>query len=137
MRMIKAIDVHVHPGTKEDIVDGGGKYLEAALNYFGKGVKTITEEELAEKYRSLNIMGVLVAWDAETNTGLPPLSNDYVAGIVGKYPDTFIGFASVDPWKGKAAIRELERAVRELGLRGAKFQQAALAFYPNDRRFYP
>ena len=44
--MIKAIDVHVHPGTKEDLIDSGGKYLAAALNYFGKGVKTINGVDL-------------------------------------------------------------------------------------------
>ncbi|MEW6202192.1 MAG: amidohydrolase family protein [bacterium] len=135
--MIKAIDVHVHPGTKEDLIDSGGKYLAAAMSYFGKEVKTITVEELAEKYRSQDIFGVLVAWDAETNTGLPPVTNDYIASIVKKYPDTFIGFASVDPWKGKVAIQELERAAKELGLRGAKFQQAAQGFFPNDKQFYP
>jgi hypothetical protein len=43
----------------------------------------------------------------------------------------------IDPWKGKAAIKELERCVKELGLIGLKFQQALQAFYPNDRRFYP
>jgi len=32
----------------------------------------------------------------------------------------------VDPWKGKAAVREIERAVKELGLIGAKFQAAAI-----------
>jgi predicted TIM-barrel fold metal-dependent hydrolase len=83
------------------------------------------------------MQAVLVAWDAETATGLPRLSNDYIAGLVSKYPDTFLGFASVDPWKGKVAVKELERAVRELGLKGVKFQQGAQAFYPDDRRFYP
>ena len=28
------IDVHVHPPTKEYLVDAGGKYLEAAFKYF-------------------------------------------------------------------------------------------------------
>ncbi len=134
---MKAIDVHVHPGTKEDIIDAGGKYIADALRYFGKSPEPITIEALAERYRSLDIFGVLLAWDAETNTGLPPLTNDYVAGIVRRYPDTFMGFAGVDPWKGKAAVVELERAVTDLGLRGVKFQQAAQGFRPSDRRFYP
>ena len=134
---MKAIDVHVHPGTKEDIIDAGGKYLEDALKYFGKKPEPITIEELAQQYQSLDIFGVLLAWDAQTNTGLPPLSNDYIANIVSKYPKTFMGFASVDPWKGKAAVEELARAVKDLGLRGVKFQQAAQGFTPNDRRFYP
>jgi len=109
---MKAIDVHVHPGTKEDIIDAGGRYIEAAFAYFGQKPVPITIEELAKKYRELDIFGVLLAWDAGTNTGLPALSNDYVADIVKRYPDTFIGFASVDPWKGKEAINELDRAIK-------------------------
>src|SRR5207245_6294511 len=49
----------------------------------------------------------------------------------------FVGFASVDPHKGDRAIAEMERAVRDLGLSGAKFHPGVQAFYPNDRRFYP
>jgi uncharacterized protein len=133
---MRAIDTHVHPGTKEDVIDNGGKYIEAAMRYFGMKLQVLTEEQLAERYQSLDIMGILLAWDAETNTGLKRLSNEYIAGLVQKYPKTFIGFAGVDPWKGKVAIREVEFAIRHLGLRGVKFHQDAQAFFPNDRRFY-
>lgn len=134
---MKAIDTHVHPGTKEDVIDSGGKYIEHAMSYFGIKTEILTEEALAERYRSLDLMGILLAWDAETNTGLKRVSNEYIANLVKKYSKTFIGFASVDPWKGKVAIREVEIAIKDLGLRGVKFQQAAQAFYPNDKRFYP
>ncbi|MHB1419927.1 MAG: amidohydrolase family protein [Bacillota bacterium] len=134
--MGKIIDMHVHPNT-EEYWRSGGKYLERAASYFGLKVKVQTIEEMAEEFRALNIMGVLLAWDAETNTGLPPVSNDYIANAVQRFPDTFIGFASVDPWKGQRALAELDRAINELHLRGVKFHQSAQAFYPNDRRFYP
>jgi predicted TIM-barrel fold metal-dependent hydrolase len=133
---MKAIDTHVHPGMKRDVVDCGGKYIEHAFRFFGKKLEVLTEEGLAERYQSLDVMGVLLAWDSETNTGTPRVANEYVAGLVKKYPQTFIGFAGVDPWKGKVAIQEVEAATRDLGLRGVKFQQAAQAFYPSDRRFY-
>jgi predicted TIM-barrel fold metal-dependent hydrolase len=60
-----------------------------------------------------------------------------VADAVRKFPDVFIGFGSVDPWKGKLAIAELDRAVTALGLRGLKLHPIVQAFWPNDRRFYP
>jgi predicted TIM-barrel fold metal-dependent hydrolase len=49
----------------------------------------------------------------------------------------FIGFASVDPWKGRRAIDEIERAITDLGMSGAKFHPGVQAFYPSDTRFYP
>jgi predicted TIM-barrel fold metal-dependent hydrolase len=35
------------------------------------------------------------------------------------------------------ALQELERSVRELGLRGLKLHPTTQAFFPNDPRFYP
>ena len=134
---MRAIDMHVHPGTKEYLVDAGGKYLSDALEYFHRRDAVVSVDEMAGYYRRVGMMGVLLAWDAETRTGLPPVTNDYVAGIVEKFPDVFIGFASVDPRKGAPAVRELERAVKDLKLRGLKLHPIAQAFYPNDRRFYP
>ena len=32
---MKAIDTHVHPGTKVDVIDCGGKYIEDAFRFFG------------------------------------------------------------------------------------------------------
>jgi hypothetical protein len=133
---MKAIDVHVHFSTAEGRRKSGF-YADALETYFKTKLEVLTEEEMAGLYRSLGIMGVLLPTDDETVSGIRPISHEYVAEMVRRYPDTFVGFAGVDPWKGKAAIAELERAVKELGLRGAKFQQAAQAFFPNDPRFYP
>lgn len=134
---MRAIDMHVHPGTKEYLIESGGKYIADAMNYFHKHDIVVSMEEMAAYYRGLDMKAVLLAWDAETNTGRPPVTNDYVAEAVTKYPDVFIGFASVDPWKGTKAVSELERAVKTLGLRGLKCHPIAQGFYPNDRQFYP
>ena len=49
-----------------------------------------------------------------------------VAGCARDHPDAFLGFASVDPWKGDAAVVELERSVRDLGLRGLKLHPTGI-----------
>jgi predicted TIM-barrel fold metal-dependent hydrolase len=115
---VKAIDVHTHLGFgPESMVD---------------------VDATADLYRRNDILALPIAWDEESRTGQPRLSNDAVAESIKKHPEVFIGgWACIDPWKGEMAIREAERAVKELGLIGLKFQQDAQAFYPNDRRFYP
>lgn len=133
---MKAIDIHVHFSTSEGRRKSG-YYGDALEIYFKTKLEVLTEEEMAKVYRDHDILGVLLPTDDETVSGIKPISHEYVAEMVQRFPETFIGFAGVDPWKGKAAIDELERAVKELGLRGAKFQQAAQAFFPNDQRFYP
>jgi hypothetical protein len=135
--MARAIDMHVHLPTVTFLEGAIKPYVPAAEKFFRMKVTLRDMEEVAAYYEKLDIIGLLLAWDAETATGLPPLKNDEVAGIVRKYPHRFTGFASVDPWKGKRAIEEIERAITELGLIGAKFHPGIQAFYPNDRRFYP
>ncbi|HLG16911.1 MAG TPA: amidohydrolase family protein [Blastocatellia bacterium] len=135
--MPKAIDMHVHLPTGS-FLDGAIKpYRLAAEKFFRNTVPIRGMDEVAALYAELDIIGVLLAWDAETATGLPPLTNDEVADVVRSYPQQFIGFASVDPWKGRRALDEIERAITELGMRGAKFHPGIQAFYPNDSRFYP
>jgi hypothetical protein len=97
-----------------------------------------SEEEMAQIFVDLDVKALLVAFDAETNTGWERVTNDYAAKVARDYPEAFLGaWACVDPWKGKMAVREAERAIKELGMIGLKFQPVIQGFYPNDRRFYP
>ena len=135
--MPRAIDFHVHLPIAEFMDVAIGKFRRATEEYFHIEVKLRDIEEIAAYYAEQDMIGVLLAWDAETATGQKPLRNDTVAEIVRRFPRQFVGFASVDPHKGDRAITEIERAVRELGLSGAKFHPGVQAFYPSDRRFYP
>ena len=104
--------------------------------YFRGGPPPATTEEMADYYQKLDMFGVLFAIDAETATGRPPVPNEYFADCVKRWPDTFTAFGNVDPWKGRAAVREAAR-VKDLGLKGLKFHPSTQQFYPNDQRFYP
>lgn len=132
---MKAIDVHVHVPAPAD--HASTKEKEAMAGYFGAGEVPNTPEDMYNTYKALDIFAVIFEIDAETTSGQPYIGNDYVASVVQQYSDQFIGFASVDPWKGKLAVQELERSVKELGLRGLKLHPTTQAFYPNDTRFYP
>jgi predicted TIM-barrel fold metal-dependent hydrolase len=132
----RAIDFHVHPSTHEGLA-AWDELLPATERYFRTTIAERTADEMAEEFRADDVMAVLLAWDTETATGVPPLRNDTIAELVTRHPDVFLGFASVDPWKGKAACNELRRAVTELGLRGLKLHPSAQLFAPNDVRVYP
>ena len=111
-------------------------YVEAAERYFRTKVARNTLEGLAREYADLDLRAVLLAWDAETATHRPRLSNEFVAQAVKDYPEVFVGFASVDPHKGERAVAELEKAA-ELGLVGGKFHPSLQNFDPSDERFWP
>jgi predicted TIM-barrel fold metal-dependent hydrolase len=115
----KAIDVHVHaplpPASGRDVVG----------------------EQMARYFKDRDIIAVLLWVDARTQSDRPQGSNDWIAELVRRHPDQFIGFGSVDPHMGREAVREARRCVEELGLRGFKFHPITQRFEANDPRFYP
>ncbi len=130
----RIIDTHAHQPTKEFLEDAGGKMMEDAANKFGAKMETDTYDSLVEEYHEAGIgRTILLGWDAETNTGNPPVPNDYVAEIRDEYDDFFIGFGSVDPLKDDC-VEEAHRVVEDLDLSGFKFQQIAQGFDPSDAR---
>jgi predicted TIM-barrel fold metal-dependent hydrolase len=138
---MKAIDVHVHPSTAafDRKRLWGAEIADYISKYYGVEYTVKTDEEMAQDFSELDLKAILIGWDTQSAGGSDTSdTNDEVARLIKKFPDVFIGgWAMIDPWKGKAAIRELERCVKELGLMGLKFQQALQAFFPNDHRFYP
>jgi predicted TIM-barrel fold metal-dependent hydrolase len=133
--LIRAVDLHVHLPLKEWLDGSMGPYREPAARYFRSKVQERSADELALDFAQEQVFGILLAWDAETATKRPPVSNDFVAAIVERHPKRFAFFASVDPWKSNA-VSELERAVNELGAIGAKFHPSLQDFYPSDERHF-
>ena len=133
---MRAIDFHVHLPTPEWLDGSMAGYLEPAARYFRSAPARRSLDELAAEYRALDVVAVLLAWDAETATGRPRIPNEVVADACERHPDTFVGFGSVDPHKGETALAELER-IRALGLRGVKLHPTMQAFTPDDERHRP
>jgi uncharacterized protein len=72
------------------------------------------------------------------------LSNDAVARIVAERPDRFIGAGTVDPRRRPMEVaREVERMVRDLGLRLVRLEPYAYGgddytgLPPTDKRYWP
>jgi predicted TIM-barrel fold metal-dependent hydrolase len=63
-------------------------------------------------------------------------TNDLIFETIDKYPDRFAGFASLPLTDPTGAERELERAVRELGFKGALLHGMAAGVPLDDRRFW-
>jgi predicted TIM-barrel fold metal-dependent hydrolase len=135
---LSAIDVHTHAEISVSGHASLSPELEAAKEaYFGNTEPPPTIPEIAAYYRSRNMAAVVFTVDAETATGHPPISNQEVAASCAEHADVLIPFASLDPWKGQAAVRAARRLVHEHGVRGFKFHPSLQAFHPNDRMAYP
>src|SRR6185312_7682132 len=133
---MRAIDFHVHLPTPDWLDGSMAGYVEATEAYFRSPVQRQSLPELAETYRQLETMAVLLAWDAETATGRPRVPNETVAAACRDHPDVFTGLGSVDPHKGEAAVAEVAN-IAALGLRGVKFHPSLQAFAPDDESYWP
>src|SRR5690242_16042328 len=133
---LRAIDFHVHLPTPDWLDGSMAGYVQAAAAYFRSTVERQSLEQLAAKYRELGLKAVLLAWDAETETGRPRVPNETVAAACREFPDAFTGLGSVDPRKGDAAVAEVAN-IAALGLRGVKFHPSLQAFAPDDPAYWP
>lgn len=134
--MTAFIDFHVHPPVPEMWEGPFAPYLGRLEEQFGRGLPSMSATQISEYYRAHDGIAVVLGWDAETATRLPPFSNRQVAALVATDPDTFIGFGSVDPHKGAAAVSAIHEAA-QLGLRGLKLHPPAQRFDPSDERHWP
>ncbi len=105
-----------------------------------ESTQDVGPEALAKYLAAYDAVGadhvVLKARDLETTFGVK-VSNEDVAAFCKEHGPRFVGLAGVDPHKGMQAVRELEYAVRELGLRGLNLQCFEHKLHINDPKMYP
>ncbi|MFC7304021.1 amidohydrolase family protein [Streptomyces monticola] len=135
---LRAIDVHTHA----EVSASGGASLgddlhDASSAYFKvEGERKPTVAQMAAYYRERDMAAVVFTVDAESATGTPPVPNEEIAETAAAHSDVLIPFASLDPFRGKAAVRQARRLVEEYGVRGFKFHPSIQGFFPNDRLAY-
>jgi uncharacterized protein len=136
--VVVAIDVHTHAEVSRATgADGLTHELrDAAAGYFGEGALP-TADDVAAYYRERNLAAVIFTVDAESVTGRSAVPNEEVAAVAAANPDVLIPFASIDPAKGKRAVDDARRLIRDHGIRGFKFHPNLQAFFPNERGVYP
>lgn len=72
-----------------------------------------------------------------TATRLARHANDELAAAIDRHPDRYAGFAALAPKDTEAAVRELERAVKDLGFKGWKTHSNFGDSYLDDKRYWP
>ena len=138
---LRAIDVHVHAGIsahapRPESGDGApATGVQGIQQRIGVGHQT--PDETAAYYRERGIAAVIWGVDAQATNGSRPgaVENDELLEAACRNADVLIPFVMVDPWRGRAGVRDAERLIAA-GARGFKFHPPAQAFWPNDRKFY-
>jgi len=127
------IDFHTHPVLISEFVAKYPSYARVAREIFNIGNNFQPLETFFLQMDAAEIeKAVLLPIDCKRARKDPVSSNEQVAELCAM-SRRFIGFASVDPEK-KGAARELENAVKKMGLSGLKLDPALQDFRPHDRK---
>jgi predicted TIM-barrel fold metal-dependent hydrolase len=95
----------------------------------------VTPEQMVAMMDTAGIRSVMLsAWH---RPGTWITTNDQVAEFVRQFPGRFYGVAAVNLEKPVEAVRELERAVKELGFKALRVIPWLWKLPPNDRLYYP
>lgn len=113
---MRIIDAHCHIGQ--------GRY------------KRLTASELVAQMDEHDVQRAVVCPVEEYITVYNREGNDHILQAVKQHPDRLIGFATVNPWYGEKAVKELRRAIGE-GLRGLKLNSTIQGYFINDELVYP
>ncbi len=118
---ITAIDVHTHAEVSARGQGSLSDELQQASSKYFKidgAHRKPSLSEIAAYYRERKMACVVFTVDAEAATGVPGVPNEEIAEAAAENSDVIIPFASIDPAKGKAGVREVRRLVRDFGMRG-------------------
>jgi predicted TIM-barrel fold metal-dependent hydrolase len=118
--------IAARPGlVGERLKDLGEKRLEA-MDQAGIDVQVISHAP-----------SILQQLNAETSVELAMGANNALREAIDRYPDRFAGFAAVPTPDPQAAADELERAVTELGFKGAMIHGNTQGVFHDKEHFWP
>jgi aminocarboxymuconate-semialdehyde decarboxylase len=139
------LDWHAHIYTPEEAADDLRTFDGTSGPSWGeRGCPMVLENFLAAHYA--NGIDISVVSNAAhylrskaANEELPAVQrwNDYAAEIQQKHQGMLYGFATILPCGGRQFVRETERAIRELKLKGVFIHSSHKGHYPDDDEARP
>src|SRR5487761_1465834 len=108
-----------------------------ALLDLGEGRIKAMDEDGIQTQACVLAANIIQDLDPVQGGELAALSNDRLAEAARKYPGRITGRAAFAPRDPARAARELERAVKTLGLKGGIVNSHSLGEYLDDRKFWP
>jgi predicted TIM-barrel fold metal-dependent hydrolase len=98
-------------------------------------LKTMDASGIAITALSINDPGP--EWFGKDGPVVAQMANDFVAGVVRQHPTRFIGLCVLPLQDMKAAMTELDRCHRDLGMKGILLYTNLAGRYPDEPEFRP
>ena len=132
-----SIDFHVHPWTRSFMMKNGPimkacKFFHIEVSKLPKSIDVLVNEMDDAKVSKAVILGQDTHASGNAKFKNYTMKNDALSKFRDASHDRLIPFAGVDPNAPLSAVRELRRAIRDLGCRGVKIHSSANSVFPND-----
>ncbi len=119
-----------------ELVGGPGSVgLTRALSLGDGRIEAMDAAGIDMQLLSVTSPGVQV-YDAAKGSELAQSVNERLAEAVQEYPDRFAGLATIAPQDPQGAARELDRAVRQLGMKGALINSHTKGEFLDDEKYW-
>src|SRR5580692_2214426 len=143
-KRIKTIDVHAHCRFHEAVALMGGEATVTPSLVKGDQEQFIVIEERLKTMDAMaidmEVLSINPFWyrkDRDTAAQIVRIQNDRLAELCASRPDRFAAFASLTLQYPDLAVRQLEDAVKQQGLRGAAIGGSVLGEDFSEARFHP
>ena len=137
------IDFEHHYTPIETWTKRGGKKGEVVRMFSaeGKEIRPLYDAdhdiELHLKYMDMAGIDMAVLSKNLDDLEEAKLFNESCARVIRQYPKRLVGFASTLPMRGQAALDEVDRAVKEFGMKGVTIRAQEDGRGLDDREFWP
>ncbi len=143
-KRIKTVDVHSHCLFREAtglLPDRGASLGTGVLNapeaYIAIEERLKAMDAMAIDMEVLSINPFWFGLDRDLAAGMVKINNEKLAELCAAKPDRFAAFASLTLQDPALAVRELETAVKQQGLRGAAIGDLVAGAEFSDPKFHP
>nr|PZN77983.1 MAG: hydrolase [Pseudomonadota bacterium] len=123
-------DVYLRPSRTT------ARFLPSLLDIGAHRIEEMDAHGVDMHLLSLTAPGVQM-FDTETAVSLAQLANDRLAEAVSAHPARFAALASFAPQDPKRAVKEMERAIRELGMNGFVVNSHTNGEYLDQPKYWP
>lgn len=116
---------------------GSATAVQSLLQDIGDGrIQDMDRLGIQKQVLMLTAPGVQI-FDTKTGAALAKISNDIMVDAIRKHPDRFAGLTVIAPQDPKTAVKELERGMTRLGLKGAIVNSHINGEYLDEKKYWP
>jgi len=126
------------------ITQDGGRVLKMGdwvrklpATYFDVNAKLAAMDATGIEWTALSINDPGPEWFGVDGPAVARIANDFIAGVAGRHPQRFVGLCVLPLQDMRASLAELDRCMKQLGMKGILLYTNLAGRFPDEPEFRP